>query len=182
MRPQHEELSSRRKQGAVVRLNRVFVEQTLAPGARLALPEQAAQHLLRVLRLREGDDCVLFNGDGHDYPARITAASKRGGEVEILDSQPVENESPLHITLVQGIARGEKMDLILQKATELGVAGFVPVSSQRSEVKLDPARAEKRLAHWRIVVAATCEQSGRARIPEVTPPASLETAVAALAS
>ena len=164
-----------------MRPNRSHVDCPLAPGTRIALPDAAAAHLLRVLRLREGDTCVLFNGDGHDYQARIVAANKRGGEVEILATEPVDNESPLRITLVQGIARGEKMDLILQKATELGVAAFVPASSQRSEVKLDPARAGKRLAHWRTVVASACEQSGRARVPGVAPPASLEAAVAALA-
>jgi len=163
-----------------MRLNRVHVDAHLAAGARIALPEPAAQHLLRVLRLREGDACVLFNGDGNDYPARVTVAGKRGGEVEILGSEPVDNESPLRITLVQGIARGEKMDLILQKATELGVAAFVPVSSQRSEVRLDAARAEKRLAHWRSVVASACGQSGRARVPEVQPPESLAAALEAL--
>lgn len=164
-----------------MRVNRVHVDAALAPGARLTLPEPAAQHLLRVLRLREGDPCVLFNGDGNDYPARITAAGKRGGEVEILGCEPVDNESPLRITLVQGIARGEKMDLILQKATELGVAAFIPVSSQRSEVKLDAARAAKRLAHWRSVVASACGQCGRARVPGVQPPESLATALDALA-
>ena len=164
-----------------MRLTRAYVDAPLAPGMRVLLPEAAAAHLLRVLRLREGDACVLFNGDGHDYGARIVSATRRGGEAEILDAQAVENESPLRIVLVQGIARGEKMDLILQKSTELGVAAFVPVSSQRSEVKLDATRAEKRLAHWRTVVASACEQSGRARVPEVTPPDSLEAAVAALA-
>ena len=164
-----------------MRLTRAFVEMPLAPGMRVALPEIAAAHLLRVLRLRAGDACVLFNGDGHDYQARIVSAGKRGGEAEILGAQPVDNESPLRITLVQGIARGEKMDLVLQKTTELGVAAFVPVSSQRSEVKLDPARAEKRLAHWRTVVASACEQSGRARIPQVAPPAGLAAALEALA-
>ncbi|MGO1540814.1 MAG: 16S rRNA (uracil(1498)-N(3))-methyltransferase [Luteimonas sp.] len=164
-----------------MRLTRAYIDAPLAPGARIALPETAAQHLLRVLRLREGDACVLFNGDGHDYDARIVSAGKRGGEAEVLAARPVDNESPLRITLVQGIARGEKMDLILQKSTELGVAAFLPASSQRSEVKLDAERAEKRLAHWRTVVASACEQSGRARLPDVAPPASLEAAVAALA-
>lgn len=164
------------------RVDRAYVDAPLAPGMRITLPDAAAQHLLRVLRLREGDPCVLFNGDGHDYEARITAAGKRGGEVEILGAEPVDNESTLRITLVQGIARGEKMDLILQKATELGVAAFIPVSSQRSEVKLDAARAEKRLAHWNSVVVSACEQCGRARVPEVTPPASLEASVASLAA
>ena len=164
------------------RVDRAYLDMPLAPGMRITLPDAPAQHLLRVLRLREGDPCVLFNGDGHDYEARITAAGKRGGEVEILGANPVDNESPLRITLVQGIARGEKMDLILQKSTELGVIAFIPVSSQRSEVKLDAARAEKRLAHWRTVVASACEQSGRARVPGVAPPVALEAAVASLAS
>ena len=160
-----------------MRVNRVHVEVPLAIGMRIALPESAAAHLLRVLRLAVGDACVLFNSDGHDYDARIVAADKRGGEVEIVAMRAIGNESPLRIMLVQGIARGEKMDWILQKATELGVATFVPVNSERSEVKLDGDRAARRLAHWRSVVIAACEQSGRTRIPEVAPPRPLAAAL-----
>ena len=163
-----------------MRLNRVHIEALLTVGARVALPEGAAAHLLRVLRLGVGDDCVLFNGDGHDYEARITAAGKRGGEVEILSAHAVDNESALRIVLLQGVARGEKMDWILQKATELGVAAFVPVNSERSEVRLDAARAAKRLAHWRGVVGSACAQSGRAVVPGVSVPVSLAEAVAGL--
>ena len=126
-----------------------------------------------MLRLQPGDACVLFNGDGHDYDARLLAAGKREARAEIFAARTVENESPLRITLLQGIARGEKMDWILQKATELGVARIVPVDSERSEVKLDAARAEKRLSHWREVVVSACEQSGRAVVPEVLPPQPL---------
>ncbi|MCD9032845.1 16S rRNA (uracil(1498)-N(3))-methyltransferase [Luteimonas sp. Y-2-2-4F] len=164
-----------------MRVIRAHVDLDLAPGARVALPEAAAAHLLRVLRLREGDACVLFNGDGHDYDARIASAGKRDGEAEVLARRPVDNESPLRIVLLQGIARGEKMDWILQKATELGVAAVVPVHSERSEVKLDGARADKRLAHWTSVVVSACEQSGRARLPAVAPPRPLHEAAAALA-
>jgi 16S rRNA (uracil1498-N3)-methyltransferase len=160
-----------------VRVNRAHVDAPLAIGARLPLPEGTAAHLLRVLRLGVGDACVLFNGDGHDYDARIVAAGKRGGEVEIIAAHAAGKESPLRIVLVQGIARGEKMDWILQKATELGVAAFVPVSSERSEVKLDGDRAVKRLAHWRSVVVAACEQSWRACVPEVAPAEPLATAL-----
>ena len=163
-----------------MRVNRAHLDATLAVGARVALPEGAATHLLRVLRLDVGDDCVLFNGDGHDYDGRIVAAGKRGGEVEVVGMREVRNESTLRIVLVQGIARGEKMDWILQKATELGVAGFVPVSSDRSEVKLAGERAGKRLAHWRSVVIAACEQSWRARVPGVAPPQPLADALQAL--
>ena len=163
-----------------MRLTRAYVDAPLAPGARLALPDDVAAHLLRTLRLGEGDACVLFNGDGRDYDCRVTAAGKRGGEVEVLAARVIDNESPLRIVLLQGVARGEKMDWILQKATELGVAGFVPVWSERSEVRLDAARAEKRLAHWRGVVASACGQSGRAALPPVAPPLSLADALAAL--
>ncbi|WP_454829459.1 16S rRNA (uracil(1498)-N(3))-methyltransferase [Pseudoxanthomonas wuyuanensis] len=156
-----------------MRMTRCHVELPLAPGASVALPDAVAGHLTRVLRLREGDECVLFNGDGHDYAARIVSVGKREAAAEVLSAVPVDNESPLRITLVQGIARGEKMDLILQKATELGVAVFIPAIAERTEVKLDAERAQKRLAHWRSVVIAACEQSGRAVVPQVSPPAAL---------
>ncbi|NCT69397.1 MAG: 16S rRNA (uracil(1498)-N(3))-methyltransferase [Xanthomonadaceae bacterium] len=156
-----------------MRLTRCHVDAPLSVGTSLALPETAANHLARVLRLREGDACVLFNGDGHDYDARLTAISKRGVLTDIVGARTVDNESPLHVTLLQGIARGEKMDLILQKATELGVAAIVPVMAERTEVKLDAERTEKRVAHWRSVIASACEQSGRARLPSLSAPASL---------
>lgn len=156
-----------------MRLTRSYVALPLAPGTEIPLPENVAGHLVRVLRLQPGDACVLFNGDGYDYDARLVAAGKREARAEILAARPVKNESPLRISLLQGIARGEKMDWILQKATELGVARIVPVDSERSEVKLDAARAEKRLAHWREVVVSACEQSGRAVVPEVLPPQPL---------
>ena|SRR5690606_978631 len=163
-----------------MRQHREFIDAPLAIGARVALPEAAAAHLLRVLRLGPGDACVLFNGDGHDYDCRVTAAGKRGGEVEVVAARAVDRESALRIVLLQGVARGDRMDWILQKATELGVAAFVPVTSERSEVRLDAARAGKRLAHWRGVVASACGQSGRAVVPPVAAPAPLAEAAAAL--
>lgn len=155
-----------------MRITRCYVPFDLKPG-RLALPEHTAQHLVRVLRLGVGDPLVLFNGDGQDYQARLTVVEKRHSEVEISGSQTVDNESPLRITLVQGVARGEKMDWILQKATELGVAEFAPVITERTEVKLDAERGDKRVAHWMGVVIAACEQSRRARVPQVGMPVSL---------
>ena len=163
-----------------MRLTRCPVELPLQVGQTFPLPEEAANHLVRVMRLQEGDDCVLFNGDGHDYAATLVAAGKRGAQVRIDNAQMLGNESPLRITLLQGIARGEKMDLILQKATELGVAAIVPVNAERTEVKLDAARAEKRIAHWRSVVGSACGQSGRARIPAITAPQNLAAAAATL--
>lgn len=163
-----------------MRVNRFFVDDSLQAGAQVRLPEAVALHLVRVLRGAVGDLCVLFNGDGFDYSARILAIGKRDARVEIVGANAVTNESPLTITVLQSLARGEKMDLVLQKATELGVAAFVPVASERSEVRLDGERVDKRLAHWRNVVVAACEQSGRARMPSVAAPLGLGQAVEAL--
>ncbi|MFY2764045.1 16S rRNA (uracil(1498)-N(3))-methyltransferase [Arenimonas sp. MALMAid1274] len=156
-----------------MRTIRCHVDQPLAIGRRLDLPEDTSTHLVRVLRLAPGDRFELFNGDGYDYAARLLSAAKRGAEAEVLSREPVARESGLHITLAQGLARGEKMDLVLQKATELGVAAFATVVSERTEVKLDGERAAKRMAHWQGVVAAACEQSGRAVLPALAEPVAL---------
>ena len=156
-----------------MRTIRSHVDQPLAVGQRITLPEDSSAHLLRVLRLGVGDEITLFNGDGHDYAARLLTAAKRGAEAEVTGRAAVPRESALRITLVQGVARGEKMDLVLQKATELGVHAFTPVVTERTEVKLDAERAGKRMAHWRGVVAAACEQSGRAVLPRLSEPTAL---------
>jgi len=159
-----------------MRLTRCYLDQPLDVGATVILPESAVQHLIRVLRLREGDACVLFNGDGHDHDARIVAVGKREARAEITARRRIDNESPLRITLLQGIARGEKMDWIVQKATELGVARILPVASERSDVRLDATRADRRHAHWREIVISACEQSGRAVLPELLPAQPLASA------
>ena len=146
---------------------RIHVDQPLAAGAELALPAQAGKHVARVLRLTAGDPLILFNGDGADYAAAIRSVGKREVCVEVLQRQAAASESPLRLTLAQGVARGEKMDLIVQKATELGVARIVPLLTERAEVKLDAARAQKRLEHWQAVAASACEQSGRACLPQI---------------
>lgn len=163
-----------------MRTIRCHVDAPLQPGLTVDLPESAAAHLVRVLRLGVGDALVLFNGDGHDYPATLVEAGKRGARAEVGGQVPVTNESPLRITLAQGVARGEKMDWVLQKATELGVAAVVPVHAERTEVRLDAQRAEKRLEHWRSVLESACEQCGRARVPTLAAPAGLADAAAAL--
>ncbi len=163
-----------------MRVTRVHVALPLAAGLEIELPEQAANHLVRVLRMGIGDHCIVFNGDGFDYPARLVDVGKRVVRAEIGAGVDVHNESPLRLILLQGVARGDKMDLILQKATELGVASFQPLYSQRSEVRLDGDRADKRLAHWRGVVVSACEQCGRAVVPTVAMPTSLAQALTAL--
>ena len=152
-----------------MRTIRIHADLPLIPGTELSLPAQAGEHVARVLRLVAGDPLILFNGDGSDYLASILAVGKREVMVRIDSRRYLHNESPLSLTLAQAVARGEKMDLIVQKATELGVARIVPLLTERSEVKLDATRAEKRLAHWRAVAASACEQSGRARMPEIVP-------------
>jgi 16S rRNA (uracil1498-N3)-methyltransferase len=163
-----------------VRSIRIHVDIPLGVGVEIALPAQAGEHVARVLRLGEGAPVVLFNGDGRDYAAVLIQVGKREVLARTEGVRTVENESPLPLTLAQGIARGEKMDLIVQKATELGVACIVPLLTERSEVRLDPARAEKRLAHWRAVAASACEQSGRARLPAILPALPLEAWLAGL--
>ena len=156
-----------------MRTIRCHVDAPLSVGAIATLPELATGHLVRVLRLGVGDAVVLFNGDGHDYAARLVSVGKRGAEAEVTCARALANESPLAITLAQGVARGEKMDLVLQKGTELGVAAFAPINTERTEVKLDAERAAKRLAHWQGVLVAACEQSGRARVPSLSSPQAL---------
>ena len=157
-----------------MRVPRLFVPHALVPGQEIALPPQAGEHVARVLRLQASDRLRLFNGDGSEFSGEIASIGKRAVNARVLERiDGADRESPLHITLGQGIARGEKMDWVLQKATELGVARIVPLVTERTEVRLDAERAERRLAHWQAVLASACEQCGRNRLPELAPPARL---------
>lgn len=152
---------------------RLYLDAPLIPGEEARLPAAVAVHAVRVLRLTAGDTVTLFNGDGHEYPGRLVAAGVRDLRAEVEAQASPQRESPLRITLIQALARGEKMDWIIQKATELGVARVVPVTTERSEVKLDAARGEKRLEHWRAVTIAACEQCGRNTLPRIEAPVAL---------
>jgi 16S rRNA (uracil1498-N3)-methyltransferase len=148
------------------RAPRLYCEGTLAPGAMVGLSERAARHVV-ALRLRVGDAVTLFNGDGSESAAVLAAVGKRGVTAAVRGRQPVDRESPLAIGLVQGVCASDRMDLVLQKATELGIAAIQPVVTARSVVRLASERLERREAHWRNVVIAACEQCGRNRIPPV---------------
>jgi 16S rRNA (uracil1498-N3)-methyltransferase len=161
-----------------MRLIRVHVDAALAAGARVTLTGPAAAHLRRVLRLPAGAGVTLFNGDGRDYPSRIAGFGRGSVEMEVRGQSAARAESPLAIRLVQGIARGERMDIVVQKATELGVAAIAPVATARSVVKLDRDTRGRKLAHWRGVAVAACEQCGRARIPTIADPVPLATHLA----
>jgi 16S rRNA (uracil1498-N3)-methyltransferase len=157
-----------------MRLIRVHVDAALAPGARVTLAGTATVHLRRVLRLEAGDAVTLFNGDGADYPSRIAAFGRGTAEAEVTDRVAARAESPLAITLMQGIARTERMDLVVQKATELGVAAIVPIATARGVVRLDAATRARKRAHWQAIAVAACEQCGRARVPAVAEPRTLD--------
>ncbi|HEU4516874.1 MAG TPA: 16S rRNA (uracil(1498)-N(3))-methyltransferase [Steroidobacteraceae bacterium] len=156
-----------------MRVIRLHVEAALAEGARVTVEGPAAAHARRVLRLETGDSVTLFNGDGEDYASRIVGFGRGTLEAQVEGRRPARAESPLAVTLVQGLARGERMDLVVQKATELGIAAIVPVVTARSVVRLDRHTRGRKLAHWRGIAVAACEQCGRARIPAIAEPAPL---------
>jgi 16S rRNA (uracil1498-N3)-methyltransferase len=146
---------------------RFHLDAALAPGARLVLPRDAGHHASRVLRLREADPVVLFSGAGGEYLAHIVRIARDEVEVEIGQFSPLERESPLNVTLVQGISSGDRMDLTIQKAVELGVTAIQPVLAERSVVKLKGERGDSRREHWQRVATSACEQCGRNRVPAV---------------
>jgi 16S rRNA (uracil1498-N3)-methyltransferase len=148
-------------------LTRVYVEAELTAGSSIDLPPDTASHLAKVLRARAGDELILFNGDGREYSGAIEAVRGSRVAASVGDSRQVARESPLSITLVQCVPRGDRMDFIVQKATELGVVRIVPVLSQRSVVRLDKAQAESKAVHWRAVAVSACEQCGRNRLPVI---------------
>lgn len=156
-----------------MRHSRIYTPQTLGLGDQIELDDSATHYVSRVLRLAVGDSIILFNGDGSDYSAEIGEIQRQQISFRITGNTVPENESPLKITLVQAISRGERMDYSLQKATELGVSCIQPVTSRRVEVRLDEKRQDKRLEHWRKVVISACEQSGRAVVPGVKAPIPL---------
>ncbi|HUK06076.1 MAG TPA: 16S rRNA (uracil(1498)-N(3))-methyltransferase, partial [Burkholderiales bacterium] len=155
------------------RAPRLYVEAELRPQARVELPEAAGHHAARVLRLRTGDRVVLFDGRGGEFEARLDLPGRGRAFAETGEHRDLERESPLCVTLVQGVSSGEKMDFTVQKAVELGVAALHPVLSARSLVRLDGERGAKKLAHWRRIAVAACEQCGRNRIPEIAEPVAL---------
>ncbi|MBL8517343.1 MAG: 16S rRNA (uracil(1498)-N(3))-methyltransferase [Betaproteobacteria bacterium] len=151
-------------------------------GQAFTLPAAVASHAVRVLRLRVGDVLVLFDGEGGEVPATLADVARECATVTLGEYSQVDRESPLDLWLVQALAVGDKMDWIVQKAVELGATGIVPWQADRSVLKLDAARADKRRAHWEAVAISACEQCGRNRIPFVDAPLSLTAALARSAS
>jgi 16S rRNA (uracil1498-N3)-methyltransferase len=152
---------------------RIFCSPPLVAGTRIDLPHGAAHHVLRVLRLQLGAALMLFDGEGGEYRAELVQASARAVAVHVIEHHDIERESPLTVTLVQGLAAADRMDYVVQKAVELGAAAIVPVIATRSVARLEGARAARRVEHWRQIVIAACEQSGRNRLPRVHAPCAL---------
>jgi len=150
--------------------NRLYVPAPLGPGTDVRLNEERSHYAGRVLRLRVGDELVLFNGDGNEFIAIVREVSKSAVTLSIGRRREHGVESPLNINLVQGVSRGERMDIVVQKATELGVSHITPVTTARSVVRLDGDKGEKRAAHWTRVAQSACEQCGRNVVPLVDVP------------
>jgi 16S rRNA (uracil1498-N3)-methyltransferase len=156
-----------------MRIPRVYLDLPLSTGTEIELPEAAHNHLVKVLRMKQGFKLVLFNGDGFDYQAELSSVAKRESSVRIIAADSNDRESPIDIHIGQGLSRGERMDYAVQKATELGVQSLTPLFTDRSEVKLTADRQEKRSAHWQQISISASEQSFRAKPMSVNAPLSL---------
>ncbi|MBT8445515.1 MAG: 16S rRNA (uracil(1498)-N(3))-methyltransferase [Gammaproteobacteria bacterium] len=154
-------------------MTRIYLAAQPGAGSEIELPPAAAKHVARVLRMQAGEALTLFSGAGDEFAARIVSVAGGRVMVQVLERLVVDRESPLAVTLAQCLSRGQKMDLTLQKAVELGVATVQPLASRRSVVRLNEARAGKRLEHWHGVMVSAAEQSGRTRLPALRPLATL---------
>lgn len=145
---------------------RLYCEEPLATGARLALPPGAARHV-QVLRLQPGDALTLFDGRGGEYEAAVTRMGRSDVEVEVGAHDAIEREADVAVHLALGMPANERMDWLVEKATELGVASIRPLVAERSVLRLAGERAQKKQAHWQAIAVAACEQCGRNRVPTV---------------
>ncbi len=152
-----------------MRINRVYQSNNFTVGATIVLDKAASLHLAKVLRIKIGSTIELFNGDGHRYQSAVVQIERNQVSVKVLNQSTVDTESPLNLHLFQGVSRGDKMDLTLQKGVELGVNSFTPLITERCGVKLDQKRWVKKLEHWHKVVISACEQSGRDTLPQINP-------------
>jgi 16S rRNA (uracil1498-N3)-methyltransferase len=151
-------------------MNRFYHSKPLSINQAVILDDFSGHHALKVLRVRLNDDLVLFNGDGYDYKGRVTEINKKEIEITILTSAKKNRESPLKICLIQSLSSNEKMDWIIQKATELGAYEIQPIFSERSIIKISQDRIIKKLAHWKQVSISACEQCYRTEVPQIHQP------------
>ncbi len=150
--------------------HRLFVLQPLETGQTVTLTDEQARYVGKVLRCRVGDELLLFNGEGGEYSAQISDISKTVVNLTLSDGHDSDRESPLAVRLIQGVSRGDRMDTVVQKATELGVSRLSPLLSEFSVVRLDAERSDKRVRHWTAISRSACEQCGRNRPPQIDAP------------
>lgn len=155
-------------------MTRLYLPQPLASGSTIELPDAALRHLVQVLRMQAGETLTVFNGEGGEYAATLTAVSRKAATLLLGAHDLVDREAPLAVTIAQCVSKGDRMDYAVQKSTELGAARFLPVLSARGVVKLDGERWEKKIEHWRGVAIGASEQCGRTRVPEVAMPQAFE--------
>lgn len=160
-----------------MRIPRIYTHNHLANEQHIELEDKAHKHVKDVLRMKAGDHVILFNGDGNDYAATLVEVSKKKLCVEIQTHHIVNNESHLQIHLLQPLCGSEKMDLCLQKATELGAHSITPFVSNRVNMNIPCNRLEKKMAHWQSVIQSACEQSGRSQLPVINPLTEFSTAI-----
>ena len=156
-----------------MRISRIYIDQPLQVGAKIPLSPDAARHLVTVLRARVGAPLILFNGQGGEYRATLTEVGSKKATATIESFADIDRCSPLGIHLGIGLSRGDRFDLVIQKATELGVAEITPLYTERTEVKLKGDRTDKKLRHWQQIVISACEQCQLNRIPIVHTPTTL---------
>lgn len=156
-----------------MRIPRIYTPQVLQDNASIVLEPGASGHLVRALRMKEGDELVLFDGSDGEYPARISVAERRQVVALTGTRRDASLESPLHIHLGIAMSRGDRLDRVVQKATELGVSEVTLLFTERTEVKLAGERAAKKVRHWQQVAVSACEQCGRNRLPLIHPPVKL---------
>lgn len=150
-------------------MTRIYTPQSLAAGQEIELEPQASHHLSKVLRVKVGEQLQLFNGDGNEWLATITAIGKKSVKLLLHDHDENSCESSLRTHLAICVSKGDRMDFVLQKATELGVTEITPLLSQRTGVKLNAERWQKKQLHWQQICISACEQSGRAQLPKLNP-------------
>ncbi|MDT8281279.1 MAG: 16S rRNA (uracil(1498)-N(3))-methyltransferase [Gammaproteobacteria bacterium] len=156
-----------------MRLTRLYYPEVLSCSSTIQLDSNASNHLIRVLRTREGSTVILFNGDGFDYSCKTLDNNAKTTRVCVESKTHTDNESNLFITLIQGLSRQDRMEATIQKSVELGVTKIIPVICQRSNNKLTHDKKIKKIDHWQKVAISACEQSGRSIIPEITHISSL---------
>ena len=159
---------------------RFHVDLDLSPGTVLALPANASRHV-QVLRLQPGAPITLFDGQGGEWAAEVQDMGRKSVTVRLLSHAALEREARCHVTLAPGMPANERMDALVEKATELGVMAVVPLVCERSVLRVAGERADRKAAHWQAVAVAACEQSGRNRVPSIQPPLALRHWLAILA-